>query len=87
MIYQVCCIRDRATDSFGQPIFVAHVGAAERSFRDEVNSPNKENNNLAAHPEDFELYHLGSFDTDTGLFDTVRPRMLLVGKDVERKVV
>lgn len=84
MIYRVCAIRDRAVDVFGQPIFFAHIGAAVRSFSDEVNRK-VDGNQLAAHPEDFDLYELGSFDDSTGVFSQdVSPRQVAVGKDCVR---
>lgn len=76
----VCCVRDRAVDQFGTPFFVAAVGQAVRSFSDEINRKAPENN-MAAHPEDFDLYVLGSYSGDSGLFKTDVPRMVAVGKD------
>lgn len=73
-------IRDRAIDSFGNPFFVVAVGQAIRSFTAEINKSG--DNQLYAHPEDFDLYELGEFDTDTGLFVTSTPRQVSVGKDV-----
>lgn len=81
MNYHVCVIRDRATDSFGTPIFVMHIGQAIRSFSDEINSKSKDSQ-LAQHPEDFDLYTLGTFNADTGLFDVGSPRQIAIGKDV-----
>lgn len=83
MRYVVCSVRDRASDAFGQPIFVVAVGQAIRSFSDEVNR-REGNNALAAHPEDFDLYQLGVFDDNTGLFETETPRQVAIGKDLVR---
>lgn len=79
----VCAIRDRATDSYGVPIFVQAVGQAVRSFSDEINKDGADNQ-LAAHPEDFDLYVLGHYDQDSGLFTTDIPRQVAIGKDVKR---
>lgn len=68
MILQICSVYDAAIASYGRPFFVPGVGAAVRSFSDEVNYP-KDQNMLYHHPEDFELYHLGSFDDEHGRFD------------------
>lgn len=83
MILYVLSIRDRAADVFGQPIFVAAKGAAVRSFGDEINRK-EANNNFAAHPEDFDLYELGTFDDNTGTFECSTPRMVAIGKDLVR---
>lgn len=86
MILQVLAVRDRAADVFGHPMFVAAVGIAARSFSDEVNAV-REGNALNAHPEDFDLYHLATYDDRTGRFECVAdgPRQIAIGKDVVRK--
>ena len=77
----VVAVRDRAIDAYMNPFCAPAVGAAERSFRDEVNRPESP---MFAHPEDYDLYLLGKFDSDRGLFDQgAGPTMLLVGKDVK----
>jgi len=81
MIYKILAIRDRAADVFGQPIFTASTGAAIRSFGDEINNNN--GNNLNKHPEDFDLYYLGTFNDEAGEFDLLkRPEQVAVGKDL-----
>lgn len=80
MKFMVCSVRDRAVDQYGAPFFVVGLGQAIRGFVDEVNS-RKEGNQMNAHPEDFDLYHLGTFDSDSGLFECGSPRMISVGKD------
>lgn len=80
MKLKVCCIRDRAIDTYGNPFFVTAHGQAMRSFVDEINNKNKDGNTLATHPDDFDLYALGEYDTDTGLFDCNAPSMLATGK-------
>lgn len=78
----VVAIRDRALDSFSRPFFVPTIGAAIRSFADEVNRADKENP-LYAHPEDFDLYKLGEFDEQSGSFtNEARPGQIAIGKDL-----
>jgi len=79
----VCAVFDSAVQSYGQPFFVPAVGAALRSFVDEVNRKAPDNN-LAFHPEDFVLFHLADFDDETGEFvPTDRGIVSLArGKDV-----
>lgn len=81
MKYVVYAIKDRATDSFSNPQFTSHIGAAVRGFSDAIN--NKESP-VAKHPEDFDLYELGGYDDRTGLFETGVPRQVAVGKDLVR---
>lgn len=81
-VRKIVAIRDRAVDAFGQPIFVVALGQGIRSFMDEMN--NKESS-LAAHPEDYDLYHIGEFDEDTGLLIACTPpKMIAVGKDMAK---
>jgi len=84
MKHVVCAVRDRASDTFGRPFFVRTLGEANRSFIDEVNRASADNQ-LYAHPEDFDLYEIGSFDDDSGDLVAIKPRMVAVGKDVRVK--
>jgi hypothetical protein len=79
MNLKVFAVRDRATVQFGTPMFLVSDGQAIRSFGDEVNRKSADNN-LNAHPEDFDLYKLGSYDTETGLFVCSVPVQILAGK-------
>lgn len=78
----VCAVRDRALDAFMQPLFVPAIGLALRSFSDEVN---RSESPMFAHPEDYDLYEIASYDDATGVIVPLdRPRMVSVGKDVKR---
>lgn len=78
----VIAVRDRAADVFGQPGFYTSTGGAIRSFGDEINNPRDGNNMFCKHPEDFDLYLLGDFDDNTGLFNSESPKQIAVGKDL-----
>lgn len=81
MRYKVLAIRDRAADTFSQPMFFASLGSGVRAFGDEVKRVH-ENNNLNKHPEDFDLFHLADYDDDTGTFEGLsRPVQVAIGKD------
>lgn len=75
----VCAVRDRAADSFGTPIFVPAIGVAQRSFVDEIN---KKDSQWHDHADDFDLYAIGTYDTDTAALESETPRQLLIGKEV-----
>lgn len=79
----VCAVFDSAVLAFGQPFFVPALGAALRSFSDEVNRAAPDNA-LHAHPEDYTLHALGTFEDETGTFeaDEDSRRVLARGKDV-----
>lgn len=77
-------IRDIATTQFGNPMFLMTKGQAIRGFTDEVNRKD-ENNMLNKHPEDYELYELGTFETEAGTFETSSPKQVITGKEVITK--
>ena len=83
MIQFICTVKDRAADAFGRPMFVPSTGVAIRSFSDEINRNNADNQ-LYNHPDDFDLYELGQFDDNTGLFALHdQPKLLSLGKQVK----
>lgn len=57
-------VKDRAANTFARPFCVRSTAEAIRSFSDEVN---KADSPLNAHPEDYDLYKIGTFDEDTGI--------------------
>lgn len=77
----VVAIYDRAVGGFAQPVTTASRGTAVRSFIDEAN---KQGSPVNAHPSDFELHCLGSFDDETGKFDPEGSALLARGEDVIR---
>lgn len=83
MIQIICAVKDRAADAFGRPLFVPSVGLAIRSFADEVNRSDSENQ-MFNHSDDFDLYELGQFDDNTGIIEChLQPKLLALGKSVK----
>ncbi|AXH75346.1 MAG: nonstructural protein [Microviridae sp.] len=83
MILQICAVFDSATQMYGRPFFVVATGQAIRSFRDEINRADP-NNDLHKHPTDFALFHIGAFDDSSGEITVPdKPDMLFRGKDVQ----
>lgn len=75
----IIAVRDRAADVFGQPNFVLTIGGAIRGFSDEVR---KGEGVMSKHPEDFDLYHLGTYDDSNATFELLeRPRQIAIGID------
>jgi hypothetical protein len=66
MIQIIVSVKDRAAGAFGRPFFVPSVGIAIRSFADEVNRQ-ADDNQMNKHPDDFDLYDLGTYDDETGI--------------------
>lgn len=83
----VMVVRDVRANTFGTPFFVPSIGVAERQFQDEINRA-AEDNTMYKHPEDFELYHLGYFETDTAKFDITsegQPLQVRDGRSMMKK--
>lgn len=79
MLLYMLAVRDSAADSFNTPFFVNHKGTAVRSFGDECK---KADSPIAAHPGDYELFELGTFDTDSAAVVMLeRPHSLARGAD------
>jgi hypothetical protein len=79
----ICAVYDRVAESFGQPMFVQSTGVAIRSFTDEVNRSD-ENNQLYMHADDFELFELGWFTEHDGKITTLHEnKLLVIGKQVK----
>lgn len=83
----VVAVRDRASDVFGSPYFVVSVGAAVRSFGDEINREDAQNP-CYKHPEDYDLFLLGSYDDNIGKFVNTDdgPRQIAIGKDLSTRL-
>jgi len=86
MITTVCAIRDRAADVFGQPFFTASTSTAIRSFTDLVND-NRDGNMISSHPEDFDLFYLGTYDDKVPKFHMLDiPSQIAIGKDCVKQL-
>lgn len=82
MRYKVVSVRDRQANAFAPPFFVNTIGQAIRSFTDEVNRA-AEGNQLYKHPEDFDLYDLGDYEDETGVFKAESgPVQICIGSNV-----
>lgn len=80
---QLLAVRDRQLDAFLRPFAAQSIGQAVRSFRDEINNNQSDMNK---HPEDYELYHLGEFQDDTGVITATKPLQVALATNlIERK--
>ena len=78
----IVSILDTAAGAYGRPAYVASEGVAMRQFQDEVNRES-DDNQLYRHPDDFQLFYLGTFDDNTGVMDLLaQPKMIARAKDV-----
>lgn len=80
-------VKDRKAGVFTAPQCVVRLEAGLRSFSDEVNNPRNGENMWFRHPEDFELYHVGSFDDQVGrLLPLTDPVLLGCGDEFRRQL-
>lgn len=66
MKVKVCSVFDSKVGAFQQPFFARTAGEAVRMFEDAVKKPDS---GFFAHPGDYSLFDLGSFDDSTGKFE------------------
>lgn len=69
MIYQVMALYDVKARAYRTPFFVPHVDVGLRAIRGAVNNAESELHHIAA---DMQIFHLGEFDDQRGVFD-MRP--------------
>lgn len=80
---KIVTVRDIVANAYGNPMFVASLGGAIRSFSDEINKT--DGNQLALHPEDYEMYHHGEFVPETGEFEILeKPVQIAAAKNLKR---
>lgn len=70
----ICSVRDKVVGNFGGPLGFVSFGQAERWFGDECRE-----GDMAKHRTDFEMYHIGEQDSDTGVI-TAEPVPRLVAR-------
>ena len=76
----VCAAYDSKAESFSNPFYVPALGVATRDFTDAFTAPDSK---MGKHKDDFMLYHVATFDTSTGSFESViPPRLILKGADI-----
>lgn len=68
MKFLVCAVRDAVPGEFSSINLEVSEASAYRSFSSAVMSAQaNENGLLFSHPEDFSLWQIGEFDSETGL--------------------
>lgn len=82
-ILVMVAVRDRAVDAFMRPFAVPTIGSALRSFQDEVNRT-AEDNPMYKHPDDYDLFQLGTWDDNKGEFVNDL-KQLALGRDMRLK--
>lgn len=79
MKFGMYCVKDRKA-AFGQPFHEINDAVAMRRFHNSCLQADSEMKNFGS---DFELYRIGTYETDTGVLTPEEKVLLFVGKDVE----
>ncbi len=66
MIHQVFTVHDSKASAYLPPFYFSTLGQAIRAFTDSVNDPG---HGFAKHPEDYTLFHLGTYDDAVAKYD------------------
>jgi len=74
-------VKDLAVQAFGSPFLVRARGEALRSFQDEANRTDGQSA-VAQHPEDYELYYIGTYDEEHGTLAGQPPELIARAKDL-----
>jgi len=77
MIKNVYSVFDSKAATYGNPWFDLSNEVAMRNFSDSVNDRNIQGNQWNKHPEDFTLFHIGTFNDQTGMIVTATPVALV----------
>lgn len=74
MVTNVFAVYDDKAGAFMSPFVLPAIGLAVREFQSAVNNPQS---NISKYPADFKLYKLGTFDDNSGQFESLGVPMLL----------
>lgn len=79
----IVSVLDKKAEAFTAPVCVPTKGIAIRGFGDAVTSGQGD---IAAHPEDFALFHVGNWNPATGKIEPVSPVEIVSGLDYKKEV-
>lgn len=83
MKMQICAVFDTEAKAYSRPFFTPQLGIAIRAFGDEINIP--ENKPMSDHPDHFNLYHIGTFDDESGTLEPCLAHMIATGAQLSKK--
>lgn len=78
---QVFSVYDSKAEFFAQPMFFRTTGEALRSWSQACND---EQQDLSKHPGDFSLFHIATYDTDTGVLTMLENGKVNYGTAIEQ---
>lgn len=81
MKLEICAIWDDKAKAYMQPFYMQNKALAVRTF---ANAVNKTDSQLNVNPEDYTLFHVGSFEDSNGTFVILAPEVLVTGLQVRK---
>lgn len=81
IVYGVYSIRDVKTNIYNTPFFQTHKAGAMRLFSDLCTDPNSQ---IKRHPEDFQLFQIGKFNSETAEYLSIDPLYLASPSDFQQ---
>lgn len=81
---RIYTIYDNKAKDYSAPFFQRTDVNAVRTFAATVNN-SQEGNTIHDAPADFDLYHIGSFDQNTGTITPVEPALIINGEKVKKQ--
>lgn len=78
----VCCVQDRKSELFASPMVFVNDADAIRNFADAVNREDA-NSMIYLHPDDYDLFRIGTFDDSDGVLVPENHRRLLTGAEAK----
>jgi hypothetical protein len=78
MLYCVCAVYDVKLEEYMAPFNLPTRGSAVRAFGDEC----QKDSPMKAHPDDFTLYLLASWESESGVYEQLKkPEVLARARD------
>lgn len=81
----LCAAQDRKSEQFGPIQLFFNDADAIRSFVDAVNHEDAQNM-LYMHPDDYDYWRIGTYETDDGVITVENHRRLITGNEAKNVV-
>lgn len=83
MKLELFSVYDSKAHIFNAPMFLRSKGEALRTFTDTANDPKSQ---IAKHPEDYSLHHIGSYDDNTGVVTPQNPENMGLASEYKKEI-
>lgn len=82
MIRIVCAVQDRKSELFASPLLFVNEADAIRNFADAIGREDAQSM-LFLHPDDYDLFRIGTYDDSDGILIPENHRRLLTGSEAK----